>query len=182
MGRRMGTPKALLTLCGETFHHRAVSALEGAGLEVLTVVNRKVNEALPPGERRLLNPDPDQAAGMFSSVRLGVAEVLQQGATGAVLLPVDHPLVTSDDALEVIARLTAGAAVVVPTHQGRRGHPVGLSGAVMAEILADLSATTLRDIVRRDPGRVVEAAASEGVLVGINTREDLERASNRTFR
>jgi molybdenum cofactor cytidylyltransferase len=142
----MGTPKALLTLRGETFHHRAVKALKGAGLQVVSVVNREVNEALPPGdpgEHRLVNPDPDQPTGMFSSVRLGVGEALRLGATGVLLLPVDHPLVTSDDALAVIARLTAGAAVVVPTHQGRRGHPVGLSGALMAEILADPSATTL---------------------------------------
>jgi molybdenum cofactor cytidylyltransferase len=185
MGRRIGMPKALLTLRGETLHHRAVSVLLGAGLDAVVVVNPVVSEALPPPEsreRRLINRDPDQPAGMFSSVRLGIAEALRVGATGALLLPVDHPLVRPEDVAAVVASLRAGAAVVVAAHDGRRGHPVGVSAPVMAEILAEPLSSTLRDIVRRDPSRVVEVAASEGVLVGINTRDDLERVSNRTFR
>ena len=185
MGRRIGMHKALLTLRDQTLHHRAVSVLLGAGLDVVVVVNEVVNEALPPpgaGERRLINHDPDQAAGMYSSVRLGVAKAVRAGATGALLLPVDHPLVSREDVAAVMACLGTGAAIVVATHEGRRGHPVGVSAPVMAEILAEPLSSTLRDIVRRDPSRVVEVAASEGVLVGINTRDDLERVSNRTFR
>jgi len=72
--------------------------------------------------------------------------------------------------------------VVVATHGGSRGHPIGISRAIMDEIVTDTSAATLRDIVRRDPGRVVEVPVSEGAVMGVNTKEDLERVSNRTFR
>jgi len=185
MGRRMGLPKALVTLEGDTFHGRAVNTLRSAGLGIVTVVNPMVALALPSpeaDEARVVNGDPDQESGMFSSVRLGVAEAIRLGAEGVVLLPVDHPFVTGDDVRSILDVLRAGAAIVVPTHEGRRGHPVGISRAVMGEIEAAPRGATLRDIVRRDQGRVVETPASEGCRIGLNTKDALERALNRSFR
>ena len=185
VGRRIGGPKALLRLGGRTFLDRAMGALSGAGLEVVVVMNPWVSEAIPRDGllgRRVVNPDPDQENGMFGSVRLGVSVALELGARGALLLPVDLPLITSEDAGAVVAGLDAGAAVVVATSGGRRGHPIGISRAVMNEIVAASPSATLRDIVRKDPTRVVEVPVSEGAVTGINTKEDLERVSNRTFR
>lgn len=185
MGRRIGSPKALIRLHGTTFHERAVGVLRSAGLEVVTVVNPRVDEALGTPlahEVRVVNPDPDQEGGMFASVRLGVAEARRLGAVGAVLLPVDHPLVTGEDVRSVLEGLLGGAGIVVATHGGRRGHPIGISRAVMDEIGDAPGGSTLRDMVRRDPGRVKGAPGSEGALLGVNTNEDLARASERTFR
>jgi len=184
LGRRIGSPKALLTLDGRTFLDRAVEAFSGAGLEVIVVMNPGVSAANSGGFRghRVVNADPDQGNGMFGSVRLGVSEALRLGASGALLLPVDLPLVTSEDVRAVRARLGEGAEVVVATHGGRRGHPIGISRAVMDEITTAPSAATLRDLVRRDPARVVEIPVSEAAIMGVNTKEDLERVSNRTFR
>ena len=184
-GRRVGTPKALLETPSGTFHERAVRTLREAGLGVTVIVNAGIVDALPTmtaGEERIVNPDPDQVAGMFGSVKLGVNSAIVLGASGVILLPVDHPLVTSDDVSRVAEALRAGAAVVVPAHEGRRGHPIGLSRAVMEEMTADTSIETLRDVVRRDPTRVVEVEGSPGTRLGVNTKEDLERVSNRTFR
>lgn len=184
-GRRIGGPKALLSLDGRTFLARAMDALRGAGLEAVVVMNPGVSEAVSDGGfqgRRVVNPDPDGENGMFGSVRLGVSEALRLGASGALLLPVDLPLVTSEDVGAVLARLGAGAEVAVATHGGRRGHPLGIGRAVMDEIVAAPSTATLRDIVRRDPARVVEVPVSRGAVMGVNTKEDLERVSNRTFR
>jgi len=186
LGRRVGGPKALLEWRGQTFHHRALRSFQQAAIEtVVVVVNGQVDETLPPpepGERRVVNVDPDQAAGMFASVRLGVAEALRLGSSGVLLLPVDHPLVTPTDLRLLARRLEEGAAIVVATHQGQRGHPIGLSRAVMEEVVAAADAATLRAIVRRDAARVVEAAVSEGAVQGINTREDLARVLNAHFR
>jgi CTP:molybdopterin cytidylyltransferase MocA len=52
----------------------------------------------------------------------------------------------------------------------------------MDEITTGPAVTTLRDIVRRDRSRVVEVPVSEGAILGVNTKEDLERVSNRSFR
>ncbi len=185
LGRRIGTPKALLTLNGETFHQRTVRAFRDAGLDVVVIINEGLVDLLPtpvPGESRLVNSDPDQPSGMFASVRMGVREAIRLGAAGAILLPVDHPLVTFEDVRSVAAHLRSGAAVVVATHGGRRGHPIGVSGVVMDEILNDASVTTLRDIVHRNGGRLVEAPVSSGAVLGINTREDLDSVSKRPFK
>lgn len=184
-GRRAGRPKALLRLAGELFHERALRAFSEAGLETFVVVNPVVQAELPgpgPGEQRLLNPDPDQAGGMLASIRMGLRAAWEAGAEGVVLLPVDHPLVTEADILAVTRALADGARIAVATHGGRRGHPIGLSRAMMAEIEADPGLETLRQFVRRDPARVVHLEASEGAVLGINTQEDLERVVERGFR
>lgn len=184
-GRRIGGPKALVTLEGETFHARTLRAFRDAGLETLVVVNQAANEALGAaraGEHRVLNPDPDHPSGMFGSVRLGAAAAIERGASGALVLPVDLPLVTSADIQAVVAAMKPGACIVVATHSARRGHPIGVSADVLREIVAASPSTTLRDIVRGIAGRVIEVEASEGAILGVNTREDLERVSNRTFR
>lgn len=184
-GRRIGDPKALVTLDGETFHARAMKAFRAAGLEVIVVVNRAADEALgaaQAGEQRVLNPDPDHPSGMFESVRLGAAAALERGAAGALFLPVDLPLVTSSDIRAVASALARDARIVVATHAARRGHPIGVSGGVLEEILASPGSATLRDLVRHDPGRVVEVEASEGVILGVNSKEDLEGVLNRSFR
>jgi CTP:molybdopterin cytidylyltransferase MocA len=184
LGRRVGLPKALLTLGGDTFHHRAVRSVREAGLGVVVVINPLLEGALPPalpGERRVLNPHPDENGGMFGSVRIGIAEVVGDDASGVILLPVDHPLVLASDVGALVASLGSGAPVAIATHGGRRGHPIGLGRAVMNEILADPSIATLRDIVHRDRGRVIEVPVSEGAVLGINTNEELERVSRRAF-
>jgi CTP:molybdopterin cytidylyltransferase MocA len=184
-GRRVGAPKALLRIDGRSFHERLLHVFRDAGLEVVVVVNAEVERSLPdrePGEYRVLNPDPDQPAGMFGSIRLGVEAAVALGAEGALLLPVDQPLVTAGDLQTVAERLRRGASIVVATHEGRRGHPIAIRREVMEEIMEAPAVSTLRDIVRRDPSRVVEVPASRGVILGVNTKEDLERASNRTFR
>ena len=184
LGRRISTPKALLTLEGQTFHERGLSAFKATGLEVVVVVNHAVEEVLPTaqeGEHRTLNPNPDET-GMFGSVRLGLNLALLKGGTGAILLPVDHPLVTSADIGALHAALVEGAALVIAEHANKEGHPIGLGHALMVEATSDPSLSTLRDLTRRHGARAAHVPVSAGAFEGVNTKEDLERVSNRTFR
>jgi CTP:molybdopterin cytidylyltransferase MocA len=183
-GRRIGTPKALLKIGAETFHERAVRVLRTNGLTVISVVNSAVESALAPpsaNESRIENGDPD-GSGMFGSVRLGIGHAFQSGVAGAVLLPVDHALVSRTDVASVVSALTNGAAIALPVFEGRRGHPIGVSREVMTEILEARPDWTLRDVVHQDPTRIVEVPASLGVVAGVNTLADLERASILSFR
>ena len=181
----MGGPKALVEFAGHTLHARAVERFRVAGLDVISVVNAQVEAALPPagaGEVRLINDDPGHADGMFRSVRLAIGEAIARGADGVALLPVDLPLVTPRDVSAVIQGLKTGSPIVVATHRSQRGHPVGLSLAVMREVIAAAPESTLRDIVRRTPERVRLVEASEGAVHGVNTREELERLLHGSFR
>ena len=185
MGRRMGRPKALMEFRVGTLHSRGVGLIRSAGLEVMVVVNPVVSDALRkagPEEQRVLNPDPEAGGGMFRSVQLGVGHALALGASGVVVIPVDLPLVTPDDVRAVVAALRAGSPIAVATHLSRRGHPVGMNLAVMREVADAAPGSTLRDLVRRDPGRVSLVEVSEGAILGVNTREELERLLARSFR
>jgi molybdenum cofactor cytidylyltransferase len=114
---------------------------------------------------------------MFASVRLGLAAAKDLGATGAILLPVDHPMVTGNDIRAITEALTAGAEIAVASHAGRKGHPIGLSRVVMEQIAADSSIGTLREVLHRDPGRVVAVSVGAGALFGVNTKAELDRIS-----
>ena len=137
------------------------------GLTVISVVNSAVNGALGPpsaNESRVENTDPDES-GMFGSARLGIGHALQDGVAGAVLLPVDHALVSRADVASVVSALMNGAAIALPVFEGKRGHPIGVSREVMTEILEARPDWTLRDVVHRDPTRIVEVPGSMGVVL-----------------
>ena len=89
---------------------------------------------------------------------------------GMLLRPVDHPLVSN--ALVnglIMAFLESRAPVVLPTFEGRRGHPVIFSSAVYDELLQapmDIGARAVvwahRDEVRELP------TAEEGCVLNLN--------------
>ena len=91
---------------------------------------------------------------MLSSIRIAVAS-LEAAITHAILLPVDHPGVrrSTVDALLSEARAHP-EAIVLPTYQGGRGHPVILPRALFAEILAAPDDEGARAVVRVHPDRV----------------------------
>ena len=103
--------------------------------------------------------------GMFSSVRAGVAQV---NAARFFLLPGDQPLI----APQVYARLLAVQdAVVIPTYQGRKGHPVLLQRDLVSQILAMPAEATLRDAIERS-GYTAVAVEDEGILLDLDTAKD----------
>jgi len=90
-GRRMGGPKALLCLGGETLLRRAARvALEAGCNPVLAVIGTWDPELEGLDVQCLVNPLADE--GMASSIRAGVA-ALPDGAEAVLLLTVDQPSV-----------------------------------------------------------------------------------------
>lgn len=91
LGRRMGGPKALVRVQGETLLRRAAkAALEAGCAPVLAVVGD-----WDPGLEGLAVQavvNLDAAEGMASSLRLGVS-ALPPGARAALILAVDQPAV-----------------------------------------------------------------------------------------
>lgn len=71
--------------------------------------------------------------GMGDSIACGVAAT--QWAQGWLVLPADLPLI-NPDTLRQVAQALQTHAVVVPTWQGERGHPVGFSVACKDALLA----------------------------------------------
>lgn len=150
--QRMGTPKALLPWAGTTLLEHAVEQARAAGVEHIVVV-------LGPATRHLerapwltevtvrCNPDPE--TGRSASIRIGTA-ALPDDLRAILVQSVDQPCDASVLASLFAALAAAEAEVAVPTYAGRRGHPVCLSGALLAELRAVTEAEQgLRSIVRR---------------------------------
>jgi molybdenum cofactor cytidylyltransferase len=150
---RMGTPKALLPWGGTTLIEHAVRQARAAGVEHVVVV-------LGPATRHLADApwlaeasvtfNPDPGTGRSASIRIG-SQGLPDDLEAIVMQSVDQPC----DA-DVLARLCAalaadaGVDVAVPTYAGRRGHPVCLSGRLLAELRQVTEEEQgLRSIVKR---------------------------------
>jgi molybdenum cofactor cytidylyltransferase len=100
---------------------------------------------------------------------------LPDGLDGAAVFLVDHPLVDRGTIDALVARLAPGR-IIVPVHDGRRGHPVIFAADLFDEILGLSSDQGLNTVVRRQPERVVEVfVENAGVLRDIDTPEQFAR-------
>jgi CTP:molybdopterin cytidylyltransferase MocA len=175
-GRRIGGPKALLRIGGESFLTRVATVLARPGVsEVVAVVGheatRVVVEAAPP---RALGIVENRAyrEGMLGSILRGLQEAEQRGADAILLHPVDHPLVTSDTVDRVVAALVDGAIVAVPSHGGHRGHPGGFARPSFAELRAASPGRGARAVLADHPDWIVHVPGDPGCVAGIDTPDD----------
>ena len=110
--------------------------------------------------------------GMGDSIAAAVRATAD--ATGWLVLPGDLPLLRSATLLEVSAQLAAHD-VVVPTYDGRRGHPVGFGRNCRQELLRLRGELGAAQVVRAH-GASLLPVDDIGVVTDIDTLEDLERA------
>jgi molybdenum cofactor cytidylyltransferase len=108
-------------------------------VDVVLVVAGKNEAALAPivyanGASLVVNPEPER--GQFSSLRVGLQEVLSRGRDAAMITLVDRPPVRMETiaALEQAFELatTHRKWAVIPEYQGKHGHPT-LAGRELIE-------------------------------------------------
>ena len=132
---RMGQFKQVMEIAGKPMVRRVAEPLLGESLELLVVIGHereRVKEALHalPCEY-IINPHPEE--GMFSSVRLGCRAVPQDEA--CLLTTCDCPGISATTIQLVKETLERQPTnVIIPTFQGRRGHPVGLPAFLVGHI------------------------------------------------
>jgi molybdenum cofactor cytidylyltransferase len=111
-------------------------------------------------------------AGMGDSIAAGVRATPDAG--GWLVLPGDLPLVTSDS-LRAVAHALQSASVVLPTHGGQRGHPVGFAAEHGPALQALTGSEGAAAIVRAAKPLLLELD-DPGVVTDIDTVDDLARA------
>ncbi len=179
-GQRVGSPKALLELDGETFFDRMAAAMQDACDPILAVLGHH-EEAVRRGVRLagavrfVINPHPER--GMLSSLQCGLRE-LPADAAAAIFCPVDYPLVRAAtvEALAGAFRAQPETRAVVPTCEGRHGHPVLVSRQVIDELLGLRPTASPREAIRRFRNSTVYVETGDpGVLRDVDTPADLRR-------
>lgn len=170
----MGRPKALLEFRGRTFIENIVEAIDRSTLEHCVIVvghQREEIECRVPARSIVFNPDYEK--GMITSFQAGI-RALPRDVSAVMLFLVDHPVVETST-IEALITRTGRNRIVLPTFEGKRGHPVLFSADVLEEIL-DLRPTQGANIVvRKDPSRVVELPVNTpGILVDVDTPEQYE--------
>ena len=143
---RMGSPKALLPWAGSTLLEHALSQARLAGVDALVVVLGPATAHLQLTDcTTALNPDPD--TGRSTSIRIG-ADRLPDDLEAILIQSVDQP--TSHELLSTLFAAIPPALIAIPLFEGRRGHPICLSGTLLPELRAVTEEEQgLRSVVRR---------------------------------
>ncbi len=171
---RMGRPKALLPFRNRTFLGNILDAISRSSIESAVVVlghERELIERSHALPRVVFNAAYEQ--GMITSFQAGI-RALPPGAEGAVVFLVDHPVV-EPQTIDMLIDHFAPGRIVLPTFQGRRGHPVLFSVAVLQEILELPLTKGANAVVWKDPRRITEVPVNTpGILVDIDTPEQFK--------
>ena len=183
--RRMGRPKPLLEWAGTTLLGALVDALCRGGVERVVVVVAGGDRALAAEAERLgarvaRNERPER--GMLSSVvegldALGGAAGLAASGRALLVTPVDHPAIRPATVVELLAAASESPRdLLVPVHEGRRGHPLLVPAELVVSIPALDPAVGLRQLLDRFRSRVAELPVEDpGVVLNVNTPEAYRR-------
>jgi molybdenum cofactor cytidylyltransferase len=123
---RMGAFKPLLPFGPKTVIETCIDYLRSSGLETVIVVLGHRAEDLKKHLKNsrvtfALNPDPRSE--MSASIGYGLSR-LPGTAKAVIIAPVDHPAVPDEVVATLVDQWKKGAQLVVPTWNGRGGHPV----------------------------------------------------------
>jgi molybdenum cofactor cytidylyltransferase len=176
----MGQPKALLPLHNQpAILHCLTALLTLRPWEIIVILGSDSEAAASflkkMSVKLMFNTLPQ--SDMAKSVRLGY-QALHPQATGALICLVDHPLVQPETMKQmVVAAMNASDRIIIPTYQGRRGHPSLFPRPLLAEIYQGFN---LREIIGRHPDKVTLLPVDdEGVVLEMDTPADYQEICRR---
>jgi molybdenum cofactor cytidylyltransferase len=172
----------------DTFLSAAIHLLY-SHVDLVLVVAGKNEVALAPvvyanGASLVVNPDP--ARGQFSSLQVGLQEVLSRGRDAAMVTLVDRPPVRR----ETIAALEAafGLAMsktrkkwaVIPEYQGKHGHPILLGREMLEAFLKAPETSNAREVEHAHQSEIEYVPVDDPfVALNVDTPEEYAALSSR---
>jgi molybdenum cofactor cytidylyltransferase len=174
---RMGRPKALLPIGGQTFIERIVAALKQAKLgKIIVILGHNANELQAKISQLpveiLINTD--YKLGQLSSLQLAVQRLQSEiDCDGMLVHLVDHPYLVPSLIEEMIRRFyDTKKPIIVPKFHGKRGHPVIFSRDLFAELLNAPMDQGAKAVVNAHRAETLEIETEEeGIAVDIDTPE-----------
>jgi nicotine blue oxidoreductase len=174
-GSRLGRPKALVEIDGQSLADRGVALLRTGGTAPIVVVTGAATVE-PLGA--LIVHNPDWRSGMGSSLAAGLT-ALPDTTAAAVIALADQPLVGPGAIRRLIDAYQEGASVAVAAYDGQPRNPVLIARPYWAEVIA----TSVGDVGARPFLRAHSELVSlvecgdTGSPDDVDTPEDLERVT-----
>ena len=183
--RRMGTPKALLPYRGHTFleHLIEVTTHPRIGMRGSCLARaRKIFARSSVSIHRIVVINENWQQGQLSSIQAAVRSLPPGETEGLILCPVDHPLVSAKLVARLIAEFdSSGKLIVLPTYNGKRGHPLIFRSSLYDEILAASPEVGARQVVWNHASDLLEVPTDEeGIILNLNNPDALKKALERT--
>jgi molybdenum cofactor cytidylyltransferase len=121
------------------------------------------------------NPAPER--GQFSSLQVGLQEVLNRGRDAAMVTLVDRPPCSAATIQTLLTAFEAAALegkwAVVPEYGGKHGHPILLGREMIEAFLKAPAASTARDVEHHNQKRMAYVPVEDSTIaVNVNTPED----------
>jgi molybdenum cofactor cytidylyltransferase len=172
---RMGADNKLLRkLHGTPMVARTVATVAASPASPVIVVTgheAKAIETALAGQRVQFVANPRYAEGMSTSLKAGLG-ALPDDLDGVLVCLADMPAVASADIAKLMAAFnpTEGRAIVVPTHQGKRGNPVLFARGFIDEMRHVEGDAGARAVLSAHPDDVYEVEMqTAGILADADT-------------
>lgn len=172
-GSRLGRPKALVELGGQTLAELGVAMLRAGGADPVLVVTGAAPLSMATVHAVY---NPDWQTGMGSSLAVGLRALPAGHAGAAVVALADQPLVGAEAVRRLIAAYRDGAGVAVAAYGGKPRNPVLIAREHWDSVL-ELAAgdTGARPFLRAHPELVTLVECGDtGSAYDVDTPEDLD--------
>jgi len=185
-GERIGGPKALLELDGNTLLERTITQLSRLPINrIACVINQTVQDKIRditssvapelPDLLTVVNKYPEK--GPLHSIRIGL-NALYDEASNVLILPVDFPFIKPATIRLLLDESTPGK-ILIPVFNDKRGHPPVFGSELIPQFWEAPLEKGARWIYQKFPGTIKHIETDDdGILQNVNTPEDWQKWKN----
>ena len=182
---RMGRDKALLPWRESTFLGGAIDLLAPLTEMVIVVAGKNAPQLEPlvyaASAYLVVNHEPER--GQFSSLRLGLQEVMNHGRDAAIVALVDRPPASPATVARLkdrfLERAAEGIWAVIPRYGERNGHPLVVGREMINAFLSAPPLATARDVEHAHQQHIEYVTVDDPLVVwNVDTPEDYQRITH----
>jgi molybdenum cofactor cytidylyltransferase len=178
----MGRQKLLLSIEGKPMIERVADSFKDVADELVVVLGHRPEKLIPTleklGIRWVVNENYRE--GMVSSFKSGLREL--KGCDAVFLALGDQPFIEKEFLLKAIRAWKAGAKIVSPVYEGKKGHPVLFDKSLFGEIFSLQKHEMVRDVIHRHKNEHHLIEAREWAVIDLDTLEAVKLAVDRWWR
>jgi molybdenum cofactor cytidylyltransferase len=170
LSSRAASYKMTLAFNGKTVIENTIDNMLGFCKRIIVVGGYQIEKLQPIVEKYskvelVLNEDYIQ--GMYSSVKKGMSSIREERF---FFTPGDYPLIEAEVYRQLLLH---HASVVIPTFEGRKGHPILFHNNIIEVVLKGIEYKTLREVISNQDV-VLAAVNCRGIIMDLDTWSDYE--------